>query len=82
MGSRKARVWLEDGFKVTTILDTSAEINIITQEVSEDIGLAMQGSPKLELLSHTVHSRLFLGLYEDIEFVIGGLKTRHPIFVV
>ena len=28
------------------------------------------------------HSQPFLGLYEDVEVAIGGLKTRHPIFMV
>lgn len=33
----------------------------------------------LELVSHTGHSRPFLGLCEDVEVAIGGLKTRHPV---
>ena len=82
MGSPKAKVRLEDGSKVTVLLDTGADINVMTQEVIEDAGLAMQRGPKLELVSHSGHSRLFLGLCEDVEVVIGGLKTRHPIFVV
>ena len=82
MGSPKARVRLEDGSKVTALLDTGAEINVMTREVMEDAGLAMRRGPKLELVSHTGHSRPFLGLCEDVEVAIGGLKTRHPIFVV
>ena len=82
MGSPKAKVRLEDGSKVTALLDTGAEINVMTREVMEDAGLAMRRGPKLELVSHTGHSRPFLGLCEDVEVVIGGLKTRHPIFVV
>ncbi len=82
MGSPKARVRLEDGSKVTDLLDTGAEINVMTREVMEDAGLAMRRGPKLELVSHTGHNRSFLGLCEDVEVVIGGLKTRHPIFVV
>ena len=82
MGSPKAKVRLEDGSKVTALLDTGAEINVMTREVMEDAGLAMRRGPKLELVSHTGHSRPFLGLCEDVEVAIGGLKTRHPIFVV
>lgn len=82
MGSPKAKVRLEDGTKVTALLDTSAEINVMTCEAMEDAGLAMQRGPKLELVSHISHSRLFLGLCENVEVVIGRLKTRHPIFVV
>lgn len=46
----------------------------MTREVIEDAGLAMRRSPKLELVSHTGHSRFFLSLYEDFEVAIGGLK--------
>ncbi|MCJ1347605.1 hypothetical protein MMC31_005833, partial [Peltigera leucophlebia] len=82
MGSPKIKVRLEDGPKVRALLDTGAEINVMTSEVMEDAGLAMRKGPKLELVSHTGHSRPFLGLCEDVEVAIGGLKTRHPIFVV
>lgn len=41
IGSTKAKVRLEDGYKVTALLDTGAEINVMTQEVMEDAGLAM-----------------------------------------
>ena len=82
MGSPKIKVRLEDGSKVTALLDTGVEINVMTREVMEDAGLAMRKGPKLELVSHTGHSRPFLGLCKDVEVAIGGLKTRHPIFVV
>ena len=82
MGSPKAKVRLEDGSKVTALLDTGAEINVMIKELMEDANLAMRRGPKLELVSHTGHSRPFLGLCEDVEVAIGGLKTRHPIFVV
>ena len=82
MGSPKIKVRLEDGFKVTALLDTGAEIYVMTREVMGDAGLAMRKGPKIELVSHTGHSQLFLGFCKDVEVAIGGLKTRHPIFVV
>lgn len=72
MGMPKANVGLEDGFKITALQNTGAEINVMTKEVMEDAGLAMRQGPKLELVSHTGHSRPFLG----------GLKIRHPVFVI
>ena len=42
MGSPKAKVRLEDGFKVIALLDTGAEINVMTQKIIEDANLAMQ----------------------------------------
>lgn len=82
MGSLKTRVRLEDGSKVIVFLDTGAEINVMTREVMENAGLAMREGPRLELVSHTGYSRPSLGLFEDVEIAIGGLKTRHPFFVV
>ncbi len=73
---------LEDGSKVTALLDTGAEINVMTCELMQDADLAIRRSPKLELVSYTGHSYLFLGFCEDVEVAIGGLKTRQPIFVV
>ncbi len=82
MGSPKAKVRLEDGSKIIALLDTGVEMNVRTREVIEDEGLAMQRGFKLELVSHTGHRCPFLGLCEDVEVAIGGLKTRHPIFVL
>ncbi len=42
----------------------------------------MRRRPKLELVSHTSHSRFFIGLCKDVEVAVEGLKTRHPIFVI
>ena len=59
-----------------------AEINIMIRELMKDANLAMRRGPKLELVSYIGHSHLFFGLFEDVKVVIGGLKTRNPIFVV
>ena len=54
----------------------------MTRQIIEDAGLAMRQKPKLELVLHTNYNQFFLGLCEDIEVTIGGLKTRHLIFVI
>lgn len=82
MGFPNTRVRLEDGPKVFALLDTGAEINVMTKEVMEDAGVAMRRGPRLELVSHTGHSRPFLGLCEDVKLAVGGLITRHPICVI
>lgn len=82
MGSPNPKVRLEDGSKIMALLETGAEINVMTREVMEEVGLAMRRRPKLELVSHAGNSRPFLGLFEDVEVVIRGPKNRHPIFVV
>lgn len=80
--SPKEKIRLEDGSKIIALLDTGAEINVMTREVMEDTKLAMKQGPKLELVLHTGHSRPFLGLYEDVGLTIGGLKIRHLLFMV
>ncbi len=79
IGSPKAKVGLKDGSKITALLDTCSEINVMTREFAS---LAIWRGPKLELISHTGYSCPFLGFCEDVEVAIGGLKTRHPIFVI
>lgn len=82
MGSPKAKVHLEDSFKVIALLDTNVDINIMTRELMEDVNLAMRQGDKLELIPHTGHNQHFFCLCENIEIAIRGLKTRHPIFVI
>lgn len=82
MGSPKIRVRREDIFKITAFLNTGTEINIITSEVIEDAGLAMQQGPKLKLVSHTWQSHLFHSFCENVEMVMGRLKIKHPIFIM
>lgn len=71
MGSPKPKVRLEDGSKIMALLETGAEINVMTREVMEEFGLAMRHRPKLELVSHAGNSRPFLGLFE-----CGGSNKR------
>ena len=80
--SSKIKVCLEDGSKVTALLDTGAEINVMTKKLMEDSNLAMRRGSKLELVSHTGHSRPFISLCKDVRVAVGRLKTRHPIFIV
>ncbi len=60
MGLLKAKICLEDNFKVTALLNTSAEINVMTKKLMEDFNLAMKRGPKLELVSYIGHNRPFL----------------------
>lgn len=82
MKSPKAKIYLENGFNVITLLDASVEINIMTKKLIKDVHLAIRQGPKLELVSHIGYSWLFLNFCEDVEVSIGRLKTRHSIFVI
>lgn len=70
IGSSKAKIRLENGSKVTTLLDTGIEINVIIRKLIEDTNLLMRKGPKLELVSYNGHSHVFLSFYEYVEVVI------------
>lgn len=78
----KAKICLEDSSKITTLLDTDAEINVMIRELMKNINLAMKQGFKLELVFHTSYSCFFLCFCENVKVVIGKFKTKHPIFVV
>ena len=42
IGSLRAKICLEDEFKVMTLFDTSIKINIMTKKLIEDVNLAMR----------------------------------------
>lgn len=48
----------------------------------KDANLAIKQSLKLELALYKSHSCFFYGFFEDVKVTIGGLKIKHPIFVV
>lgn len=82
IGFPKAKIRLENSFKIIAFLDTSAEINIITRKIIEGAGLAIQYGLKLELVSHINYNYFFPSSYKDVEVVIRGFKTKHLIFII
>lgn len=78
----KAKVYLKDWSKVTTLFDIGAEINVMTRKLIKDTNLAMRRRLKLELVLHISHNHPFLGFCEDVKVVIKKLKTKHLIFVI
>jgi len=78
----KLKVRVNDETLVHAMLDTGAEINVMTSEVAKAAGLAIRANPRLTLVSHAGDRRQFDGICEDVEIDIGGIKTYEPIFVV
>lgn len=48
----------------------------------ENAKLVMKQRQKLKLILHIKYSQLFLGLYDDVDVAISGLKTRYAIFMI
>jgi hypothetical protein len=67
---------------VRALLDTGAEINVMTLDIAQEAGLAMRRNPKLVLVSHTGNTRGFVGVCENVEVQVGGIVTKQHIFVV
>lgn len=82
MESAKTKVRLKDGFKITRLFNTDAEIKVIIKGVIENARVAIKQRSKLELNLHTCYNKLFLGLCKDIKVAIKGLKTRYLMFVI
>ena len=64
------------------LIDTGAEINVMTEEIREIFDLPILVGPALRLISHSGHKREFLGVCEDVDVTIGGVVSCQNIFVV
>ena len=77
----KTKVQLNNNF-CRALIDTRAEINVMTDEVRRKFDLPMRPAPALQLISHTGHRRDFLGVCKEVDILIGGVTTKQHIFVV
>jgi|SRR6266487_2091508 len=78
----KLKVQVNNKTLVYTILNTKAEINVITSKIAKAARLAIYTNSRLTLVSHTSDKRQFDRICKDIEIDIGGIKTYKPIFVI
>ena len=78
----KLKVQVNNKILVYAMLDTRAEINVITSKVAKVARLAICINLRLTLVSHTSNRRQFDRICKDVEIDIGRIKTYKPIFVV
>jgi hypothetical protein len=78
----KMKVRVNDEILATAMIDTGAEINVMTMELVERSGLAMTPSPPLTIVGHGGERRQFEGVCENTPVQIGGITTYVPVFVV
>ena len=64
------------------MLDTRAEVNVITQTVAEELGLAIHTDLFLALKAVSGDMRVFDGACEDVEINIGGVINRQTLLVL
>jgi hypothetical protein len=65
-----------------TLLDSEAEINMITRRLMNIVDMTMRPGSRLRLISYTRHDMGRDGVCTDVEVDVGGLCTIHHIFVV
>ena len=58
----KAKVQIGDGNRYKSLLDSGAEVNMMTYNVAKREGLAMRPYPNINLISHTGDRKEFLGV--------------------
>ena len=71
-----------DEGRYKSLLDSGAEVNVMTYDVAKREGLAMRPYPNINLISHTGHRKEFLGVCENVEVDIGGVASLNHIFVI
>ncbi len=64
------------------LLDTGAEVNVMTSELAREARLAVHPYSHMTLIAHSGECRRFNGVCEDVEISIGGVHSTNPVFVV
>jgi hypothetical protein len=64
------------------MINTRAKINVMTQGLTNDYGLAVTSNPHLTLVSYNRERRSFKGLCENIQVEIGSVTLYTQIFLV
>ncbi len=65
----------------STLINTGAELNIITINVANRAGLVMRTCIKIKISLHSEYISRFLGIVENILISVGSVVCRVNIFV-
>jgi hypothetical protein len=76
-------VTLESLFKFRGLIDTGAEINVITKEIYASLpGLVMIENFEMAIISHFNYHIPFLGVCEDVKVIVKNIEYNVCIFVI
>ncbi len=81
-GSPRAKVTFGNRIKITALLDSEAEINVMIRSLARDAQLKVIQGFRLRLIFHTGHEMDFEGVCLNVPIDVGGIKTKHHVFVV
>src|SRR5450755_2430114 len=74
-------VIFEGLLKLRGLIDTGAEINVITKKIYASLpGLVMTENPKMAMVSHSNYHIPFLGVCEDVKMTVKNIKYNVCIF--
>jgi len=65
----------------STLINTGAELNIITINVTNKAGLAIKTRVKIKILLYSEYTSRFLGIIENMLISVGLIVYRVNIFV-
>jgi hypothetical protein len=71
-----------DGAPTRAMLDTGAEVNVITRAAADELGLPVRTDLLLALKAVSGDTRVFNGACEDVEIDIGGVVNHQTLFVL
>ena len=71
-----------DGAPIRAMLDTGAEVNVITQTAADELGLPVRTDLLLALKAVSGDTRVFDGACEDVEIDIGGVVNYQTLLVL
>jgi hypothetical protein len=71
-----------DGTSTKAMLDTGAEVNVITRSAAEELGLPVRTDLLLALKAVSGDTRAFDGACEDVEIDIGGVINYQTLLVL
>ena len=80
--SSKIRILMKDSVKITALLNSKAEINVMIQRFMRTTNLFMRIESRLRLISHTKHEMNFVEICRDVIIDIKEFVTYHHIFVI
>lgn len=78
----KIKVRINEECLVQAMVDSGAEVSVMTRDIAEDAKLPITPSPDLTLIAHGGEKKWFAGVCENTPIQIGGITIYAHIFVV
>ncbi len=73
--SLKVKVILKNAVKITILLNSKAEINVMIKRLMQTTNLIMQSKPRLRFISHTGHEMNFEKICRNVNINIKKVKS-------